>query len=57
MKDEKLTANERDQKILALLLENPSFEQIRKRWATASRMRTFYAEMKKSISDALEKRR
>jgi len=57
LKDEKLTANERDQKILALLLENPSFEQIRKRWATASRMRTFYAEMKKSISDALEKRR
>jgi hypothetical protein len=43
--------------ILPLLLENPSFDQVRKRWATASRMRTFYAEMKKSISDALEKRR
>jgi hypothetical protein len=38
-------------------LENPNFDQVRKRWATASRMRTFYAEMKKSISDALEKRR
>jgi hypothetical protein len=39
------------------LLENPAFDQIRKRWANASRMRTFYAEMKKSISEALEKRR
>ena len=52
-----LVSAQKDQKILALLLENPNFDQVRKRWATASRMRTFYAEMKKSISDALEKRR
>jgi hypothetical protein len=52
-----LSNNERDQKIIAMLQENINFEKIKKRWATASRMRTFYAEMKKSISDALEKRR
>jgi hypothetical protein len=39
------------------LNENPAFDQIKKRWAIASRMRTFYSEMKKSISEALEKRR
>jgi hypothetical protein len=43
--------------MITVLLENPAFEQIRRRWAVASRMRTFYSEMKKSISEALEKRR
>jgi hypothetical protein len=52
-----MTANEKDQKNLNTLLEYPAFDQIRKRWATASRMRTFFAEMKKSISEALDKRR
>ena len=52
-----LTKNESDSKNIAILSENPAFDQIRKRWATASRMRTFYSEMKKSISEALDKRR
>ena len=55
--EKQLSQAEKDQKVLGPLLENPTFDQIRKRWAIASRMRTFYAEMKKSISEALEKRR
>jgi len=55
--DQGLTDSQADQKVLAELTKNPVFDQIKKRWASASRMRTFYAEMKKSISEALEKRR
>lgn len=44
-------------KLVQTLKQNAKFDIISKRWAVASRMRTFYQEMKKSISEALEKRR
>ena len=50
-------SKERDLKIVHQLKTNPKFDQIQKRWAAASRMRTFYQEIKKSISEAIEKKK
>ncbi len=48
---------EREHKIVAQLKTNPKYDLISKRWAVASRMRTFYQEIKKSISEAIEKKK
>ena len=48
---------EREHKIVLQLKTNPKFDLVSKRWAVASRMRTFYQEIKKSISEAIEKKK
>jgi len=60
--EEELTSDiedkrEKEQKILQALKKNKQYEYIVKRYAVASRMRTWYQEVKKNISEALEKRR
>jgi len=57
MLGEQIDAKEKDLRLMAIVKQNSRYEQIYKRWGLASQMRTFYQEMKKSISEALDKRR
>ena len=55
--EEGMDAKEKELKLIEILKTMPKFDLIQKRWAVASRMRTFYQELKKSISEAIEKKR
>jgi hypothetical protein len=51
-------SGEKDKRLAKALQEEvPELDLVRKRYVIANRMRQFYSEMKKSISEALEKRR